>query len=81
MRKLVSLLAGIVVGLVVVVGFFWGRYVTNTDSPYDEVGIELNSRMPLPIREWGCGRLKATFPNALPPHGCQAEDGTSWIVP
>jgi len=37
---------------VVVVGFRWYRYVANTDSPYDEVGITLNNAMPGPINSW-----------------------------
>ncbi|WP_244618812.1 hypothetical protein [Rhizobium sp. 18065] len=60
-------------------GFQWYRYITNTESPYQEVGIELNSRMPEPIRKWGCDRLHETFANTLPPYGCQAGDGTSWM--
>jgi len=39
----------------------------------------VNSRLPLPLREWGCARLKANFASALPPYGCQAADGKSWI--
>ena len=33
-----------VVAVAVTFGWRWYRYVTNTVSPYDEVGIELNSR-------------------------------------
>ena len=70
--------------MVVIVGVFvlggrWYLYVNNTETPYDEVGIELNSRMPEPIRQWGCAKLEATFAGALPPYGCQAADGQAWI--
>ena len=65
MKKLLSMLLVIVVALAVTLGWRWYGYVTNTDSPYDEVGIELNSRMPLPLRKWGCDRLKTTFGAAL----------------
>lgn len=62
------------------VGFQWYKYVTNTDSPYDEVGIELNSRMPGPINKWGCDKLHETFGNVLPPYGCQGgSDGRQWL--
>jgi hypothetical protein len=80
MGKLISVLIGVVVAVVVVFGFTWYRYVTNTSSPYDEVGIELNSRMPAPLRDWGCAQLKAHFAGALPPYGCQSADGRSWAV-
>jgi hypothetical protein len=53
--------------------------VTNKTSPYNEVGIDLNSAMPAPIRKWGCDKLHATFPKAQPPNGCQADDGKSWM--
>lgn len=52
-------------------GVRWYAYVTNTGSPFDEVGIGLNARVPEPLRAWGCGRLKATFADrTLPPQGC-----------
>lgn len=56
--------------LLVVLGTFgvrWYAYVTNTGSPFDEVGIGLNARVPEPLRAWGCGRLKATFGGSTPP--------------
>lgn len=62
-----------------VVGYRWYSYVSNTQSPFEEVGIELNSRMPGPIRDWGCARLKQTFgAKTLPPYGCSTSDGRSW---
>lgn len=78
MRKVLQLLLVIVIAVVAVVGFRWYRYVTNTESPYEEVGITLNNMMPGPINAWGCAKLKASFGNGLPPYGCQAADGTSW---
>jgi hypothetical protein len=81
MRKLLAVLLGAVIAVVIVFGFTWYRYVSNTDSPYDEVGIAVNSHLPLPLREWGCAKLKASFASALPPYGCQAADGKAWIVP
>lgn len=79
MRKLLSIVFVIVVALAVTVGWRWYSYVSNTVSPYDEVGIELNSRMPMPLRTWGCQKLKATFGAVVPPYGCSAGDGTTWI--
>jgi hypothetical protein len=78
--KILRLAIIVVVVVVVVGGFRWYRYVSNTESPYQEIGIELNSRMPTPIRKWSCDRLHATFGNVLPPYGCQAgDDGRSWL--
>ncbi|ABC93709.1 hypothetical conserved protein (plasmid) [Rhizobium etli CFN 42] len=78
MKKLVRLLLTIVLAFVVVIGFRWYRYIANTDSPYDEVGITLNSSMPGPLNAWGCAKLKQTFGSALPPYGCAADNGTRW---
>lgn len=81
MRKLLLIVVAITVFVGGTVGFRWHSYVTNTDSPYDEVGITFNSKMPYPLRKWGCDKLKATFAGALPPLGCKAEGGTGrdWI--
>ncbi len=78
--RILRLLLTVVIAISVVVGFRWYRYVGNTDSPYDEVGIEINSRLPTPLRKWGCDKLHATFGNVLPPYGCQSgDDGRSWL--
>ncbi len=77
--RLLRLALILVIAVVAVGGFRWYRYVSNTESPYDEVGIELNSRLPQPIRKWGCDRLQATFSGMLPPHGCQGADGQAWL--
>jgi hypothetical protein len=78
--KIIKLALIVVIACVAFVGFRWHNYVTNSESPYDEVGIELNSRMPGPINKWGCDRLHQTFGNVLPPFGCQAgTDGRQWL--
>ncbi len=53
------------------IGWRWYSYVTAGESPYDEVGIEVNRRLPDPLRVWGCARVKERFPRAVPPYGCQ----------
>jgi hypothetical protein len=48
------------IAVVVFVAMVGGRYykcVTNTQTPFDEVGINLNAPMPGSIRDWGYGRL------------------------
>ena len=53
------------------VGWRWYHYVTAGESPYDEVGIEVNIRLPEPLRAWGCARIMERYPRAVPPYGCQ----------
>jgi len=73
MKLFLVLVAVVVFVLGGLLGGLYYRYVTNTVSPYDEIGITLNNWMPGPINAWGCGRLKETFSTALPPFGCAAE--------
>jgi len=56
----------------------WYMYVARAQSPYDEVGIALNSHAPKPMRDWGCRKLQQRFPFQLPPYGCAAADGRTW---
>ncbi|MBP1878381.1 hypothetical protein J2Z84_001685 [Agrobacterium rubi] len=77
--KIIRVLTMVVIFAVVIFGYRWYSYVTNTESPYNEVGIELNSRMPAPIRKWGCDKLHQTFGNAVPPLGCSAGGSNDWI--
>ncbi|MDQ0468601.1 hypothetical protein [Labrys wisconsinensis] len=79
MRKFVQVIIIAAVAAVAMAGWRWYAYVSNTDTPYDEVGITLNSHMPLPLRLWGCGKLRDTFENALPPYGCATDDGKQWL--
>ena len=46
MKKLLTVLLVVVVVVIGVICGRWLLYVTNTSDPLDEVGIELNSRMP-----------------------------------
>lgn len=79
MARVFRLILIVIVIFVVVLGGYWFRYVTNTDSPYQEVGIELNSRLPEPMRKWGCDKLRSNFKGAVPPYGCSTGDGTTWL--
>lgn len=60
-----------VLSLVGILGWKWYSYVTAGASPYDEIGIEVNTRLPGPLREWGCARIKERFPRSVPPYGCE----------
>jgi hypothetical protein len=63
--------AGIALAGAGTIGWRWYSYVTAGASPYDEVGIEVNRRLPEPLRAWGCQRIKERFPRTVPPYGCQ----------
>lgn len=76
MRKALLIIAAIVIFILGSVGVRWHSYVTGTDGLYDEVGITFNSKMPYPLRKWGCDKLQATYIGKLPPLGCKAEGGT-----
>lgn len=79
MFRLLRLVLLMAVVIAAVLGFYWYSYVTNTESPYQEIGIELNSRMPDPIRKWGCDKLRSNFGGAIPPYGCATGDGRTWM--
>lgn len=79
MKKLLQVLIVIVVAAVVMFGSRWYLYVATASSPYDEVGIALNGYAPAPLRHWGCAKMHARFPGQLPPYGCAAADGRSWM--
>lgn len=79
MQKTGRTLLIIIVAGVIFVGQRWYDYVTNKTSPYDEVGIQINSALPAFARKWGCDKLHATFPKAAPPTGCEAADGKMWM--
>lgn len=81
MLKMLQVLIIILVGVTAMFGGRWYMYVTNTASPYDEVGITLNGYVPMSLRVWGCGKLHGNFPKALPPLGCGKTDGPAnqWL--
>lgn len=79
MRRVGRTIFIIIVAGLIFFGQRWYNYVTNKTSPYDEVGIQINSALPAPLRKWGCDKLHANFANALPPLGCQAGDGKNWM--
>jgi hypothetical protein len=79
MRRLVTLVVAVLVAVVVSAFGGYYNYVTNSETPFDEVGIGLAKYMPGPVRTWGCGKLHDRFGNTLPPYGCQTDaDPTQW---
>ena len=51
-------------------GWPWYQWATAGESPYDEVGIDVNNAMPGPLHRWACARIAERFPRTLPPSGC-----------
>ncbi|WP_246693017.1 hypothetical protein [Methylobacterium sp. WL64] len=45
--------AGILIAGVGTLGWRWYSYITASATLYDEVGIEVNHRLPEPLRAWG----------------------------
>ncbi|PZN98669.1 MAG: hypothetical protein DCF30_13660 [Hyphomicrobiales bacterium] len=78
MRTAVLAVVAITAGVVITFGYRWYDYLSNAPSPYDEVGIAINSRLPDGLRSWGCGKLKERFPRSLPPYGCSDASGRGW---
>jgi hypothetical protein len=76
--KLLKVILTVTIAATVIIGYRWHQYVTNTDSPFDEVGIALNRHMPYPINLRGCEMLRTNFGTGLPPLGCAAGDGKQW---
>lgn len=79
MKKVAQVVCIVVIAAAVMFGGRWYMYVAQAGSPYDEVGIALNSQAPKPLRRWGCHRLQERFPRQLPPYGCTGQDGRTWL--
>lgn len=78
LQTLLIMAVAVSLGTGIVFGYRWYDYVTNAKSPFDEVGIAINSRLPASLRDWGCGRLKERFGRTLPPYGCADATGRNW---
>ncbi len=79
MKRLVSIVVVVLILGIGAIGQQWYAYIGNTESPFDEMGIDLNNMLPGPLHDYGCGRLKQTFGGkTLPPYGCADETGRAW---
>lgn len=52
---------------------FWATKTYTLDTPYDEVWIGLNSRLPGPMRAWSCGAMHERLgaEAGVAPYGCE----------
>jgi hypothetical protein len=63
-------LLGIVVLLAIIVVGYW-LYATYTiASANDETWVQVNSRMPEPLRKWSCNEVKNRLQTPGEPTGC-----------
>jgi len=76
MKRAMRLVIITVLAAIVLMGGRWYLYVAHSESPYDEVGIELNSHMPAPLRAWGCARVAKRFPGTIALYGCTPAEVT-----
>ena len=73
-------LLGAIFGLVIAVAGLLAYKTYTATTPYDEIWVGINSRMPAPVRAWTCQTMeqrlrassdgKATFKTA--PLGCES---------
>ena len=50
LRFIALVVLSTVIGCGLTIGYRWYDYVANAASPYDEIGIDINSRLPEPLR-------------------------------
>ena len=67
----IKTLLGIVILMAIIVFGYW-LYATYTiASADDEIWVEVNSRMPDPLRKWACGEVSGRIgSSAQAPIGC-----------
>lgn len=64
---------GALVGLALGVTIFWAYLTYTIVTPYDEVWIAINTRMPQPAREWSCATVRDRLNKpGIAPLGCEA---------
>ena len=69
-KLLVAVPVALIGGFAGSFGWPWYQWATAGESPYDEVGIDVNNMMPAPMHNWACARIAQRFPGTLPPSGC-----------
>ena len=80
MGRMIRTLLGAIVGLVVALAAILAWKTYSIASPYDDLWVALNSRMPGPVRAWSCQTVeqrllssdKAKADYKAAPKGCEA---------
>ena len=67
---LIRTLLGIVVLLAIIVVGYWVYATYTIASANDEIWVEVNSRMPDPLRKWACNEVKTRLKAPQNPTGC-----------
>lgn len=67
---LIRTLLGIVVLLAIIVVGYWVYATYTIASANDEIWVEVNSRMPEPLRKWACNEVKTRLNTPDNPVGC-----------
>ncbi|HEY7644219.1 MAG TPA: hypothetical protein VH858_04220 [Hyphomicrobiales bacterium] len=68
---LIKTLLGIVILVAIIVFGYW-LYATYTIAAADdEMWVEVNSRMPDPLRKWSCNEVNGRIAAAEAPTGCE----------
>lgn len=63
---------GALVGLALGVTIFWAYLTYTIVTPYDELWIAINTRMPQPAREWSCATVRDRLNKpGVAPLGCE----------
>ena len=69
MRLIGSLLA-MAIGVLILLAAYWVFLSYTIDQPYHEIWIDLNSRLPEPMRAWSCHTVFARVSAGIAPYGC-----------
>ncbi len=70
MIRVLSILFSGILALLVAFTALWGWKTMTVTRADEEVWVDLNTRMPLPLRGWACGQVKARTQAPSAPDGC-----------
>ncbi len=72
LAQVLPVVVGITLAGLAVPCWKWYQWATAGETPYDSIGIDMNSFMPAPLHDWACDRIAQRFPRSIPPYGCNA---------
>lgn len=68
--RVLSILVSGVLALMIGITALWCWKTLTIVRADEEVWIDLNTRMPRPMRDWACDQVKARTKAPTPPDGC-----------